>query len=214
MSGEARGGRPTSDHELHDRADKDVEGPFLHKLPSKLEGMKGIPKLSYTSPREGLAEKFQMSEELLVALESRTTVRACWGNNRGRRYRSLIESSQKAARVEVDENWQIVKLFDQAGALIGFYPATVGSQEKPSPSGTLQGDGNRTQSNLSLQSGLSLQGRPFPQAVHGQARTQQPGRQRLDQSFGRRLRDPRDARSWKSFQGGIPRMRAADELGC
>jgi hypothetical protein len=31
-----------------------------------------------------------------------------------------------------------VKLFDKSNALIGFYPATVGSEEKPSPSGTLK----------------------------------------------------------------------------
>jgi hypothetical protein len=31
-----------------------------------------------------------------------------------------------------------VKLFDKSNALIGFYPATAGSQEKPSPSGTLK----------------------------------------------------------------------------
>jgi peptidoglycan hydrolase-like protein with peptidoglycan-binding domain len=49
-------------------ADKDVAGPFLEKLPSKMEDMKDIPKLGYTSPREALAEKFHMSEQLLTAL--------------------------------------------------------------------------------------------------------------------------------------------------
>ena len=48
--------------------EKDVAGPFLQKLPSKMEDMKDIPKLGYTSPREGLAEKFHMSEELLATL--------------------------------------------------------------------------------------------------------------------------------------------------
>lgn len=31
-----------------------------------------------------------------------------------------------------------MQLFDKSNALIGFYPATVGSEEKPSPSGTLK----------------------------------------------------------------------------
>src|ERR1700742_2810691 len=48
--------------------DKDVAGPFLEKLPGKLEDMKDIPKLSYTNPREELAERFHMSEELLATL--------------------------------------------------------------------------------------------------------------------------------------------------
>jgi lipoprotein-anchoring transpeptidase ErfK/SrfK len=44
----------------------------------------------------------------------------------------------KADRVEVDKTQQTVRLLDESNALIGFYPATVGSQEKPSPSGTLK----------------------------------------------------------------------------
>ena len=47
-------------------------------------------------------------------------------------------NSAKAARVEVDKSRQTVKLFDRSNALIGFYPATVGSEEKPSPTGTLK----------------------------------------------------------------------------
>lgn len=42
--------------------EKDIAGPFLNKLPSRMEDMKGIPKLSYTSLKEALAEKFHMSE--------------------------------------------------------------------------------------------------------------------------------------------------------
>jgi lipoprotein-anchoring transpeptidase ErfK/SrfK len=118
-------------------SDKDVAGPFLHKLPAKMEDMKDIPKLSYTSAREGLAEKFHMSEDLLSAL------------NPGRHFDRAEEtiavidtgadqSPEKAAKVEVDKNRQTVKLFDKSNALIGFYPATVGSEEKPSPTGTLK----------------------------------------------------------------------------
>jgi hypothetical protein len=33
-----------------------------------MEAMKDLPKLAYTSAREGLAEKFHMSEDLLSAL--------------------------------------------------------------------------------------------------------------------------------------------------
>jgi lipoprotein-anchoring transpeptidase ErfK/SrfK len=117
--------------------ENDVAGPFLHKLPAKMEDMKGISKLSYTSPREGLAEKFHMSEDLLAAL------------NPGQRFDRAGETiavvdtgadqnPEKADRVEVDKDRQTVKLFDKSNALIGFYPATVGSEEKPSPSGTLK----------------------------------------------------------------------------
>ena len=48
--------------------EKDVKGPFLKKLPAKMEDMKGLKSLDYTSPREAIAEKFHMSEALLEAL--------------------------------------------------------------------------------------------------------------------------------------------------
>lgn len=52
------------------------------------------------------------------------------------------QNLQKADRVEVDKNQQTVKLLDNSNDLIGFYPATVGSQEKPSPLRYLEGDGD------------------------------------------------------------------------
>jgi lipoprotein-anchoring transpeptidase ErfK/SrfK len=102
-----------------------------------MEDMKDIPKLGYTSPREGLAEKFHMSEELLAALNP--------GQRFDRARDTIIvvdtgsdQNPGKADRVEIDKSRQTVKLFDKTNALIGFYPATVGSEEKPSPSGTLK----------------------------------------------------------------------------
>jgi len=119
--------------------EKDVTGPFLSKLPFKMEDMKDIPKLGYTSAREGLAEKFHMSEQLLAML------------NPGQRFERAddtivvvdtvggdSERAVKADRVEVDKKRQTVMLFDKSNSMIAFYPATVGSEEKPSPSGTLK----------------------------------------------------------------------------
>ncbi len=119
--------------------DKDVAGPFLEKLPSKMEDMKDIPKLGYTSPREAIAEKFHMSEQLLTALNP--------GKKFDRAGETIVVTdtavgengeSAEANRVEVDKARQTVTLFDKSNTLIGFYPATVGSEEKPSPSGTLK----------------------------------------------------------------------------
>jgi lipoprotein-anchoring transpeptidase ErfK/SrfK len=120
-------------------SEKDVAGPFLHKLPSKMEAMKDIPKLGFTSAREGLAEKFHMSEQLLSMLNP--------GQHFDRAGDSIVvvelshepaSPPPRADRVEVDKSRQTVKLFDKSNALIGFFPATVGSEEKPSPSGTLK----------------------------------------------------------------------------
>jgi lipoprotein-anchoring transpeptidase ErfK/SrfK len=121
--------------------EKDVAGPFLRRLPRKMEDMKGIPRLGYTSPKEALAEKFHMSEQLLVALNpgkhfdrAGTTI-AVVDVGQGA---AEASAPAKAARVEVDKVRQTVKLFDRSSALIAFYPATVGSKEKPSPSGAFK----------------------------------------------------------------------------
>ncbi|MEA2918250.1 MAG: hypothetical protein QOJ15_10331 [Bradyrhizobium sp.] len=118
-------------------SESDVKGPFLEKLPAKMEDMKDLKALSYTSPREALAEKFHMSEGLLAAL------------NPGKRFERAGEAifvtnvANKPAkltigRLEVDKSRQTVRAFDPSGALIAFFPATVGSEEKPTPSGNLK----------------------------------------------------------------------------
>ena len=117
--------------------ESDVKGPFLKKLPAKMENMKDLASLGYTSPREALAEKFHMSEALLSAL------------NPGKKFdragdtvfvANVLNKPNKLTigRVEVDKSRQTVKAFDTQGALVAFFPATVGSDEKPTPSGTLK----------------------------------------------------------------------------
>ncbi|WP_165445695.1 L,D-transpeptidase family protein [Bradyrhizobium uaiense] len=117
--------------------DADVKGPFLAKVPAKMESMKSLPALNYTSPREAIAEKFHMSEALLQAL------------NPGRKFDKAGETIAVAnvldvakppaiARLEVDKTRQTLSAFDAAGKLLAFYPATVGSTEKPTPTGTLK----------------------------------------------------------------------------
>lgn len=117
--------------------ESDVKGPFLKKLPARMENMKDLALLGYTSPREALAEKFHMSEALLSAL------------NPGKKFdragdtvfvANVLNKPNKLTigRVEVDKSRQTVKAFDTQGALVAFFPATVGSDEKPTPSGTLK----------------------------------------------------------------------------
>src|SRR3954464_5546333 len=109
----------TSDYTI---TEKDVAGPFLEKLPSKMEDMKEIPKLGYTSPREAIAEKFHMSEQLLAALnpgkkfnEAGETIAVVNVPNR--------QTKLTIGRIEVDKTRQTVKAFDPSGALVAFFPA-------------------------------------------------------------------------------------------
>lgn len=118
-------------------AAEDVKGPFLDRLPTRLEEMKKLPALGYTSAREALAEKFHMSEALLTALNP--------GKDFDRAGETItviaLEPADKPpafARLEIDKARETVKAFDAGDSLVAFFPASVGSEEKPTPSGTLK----------------------------------------------------------------------------
>jgi lipoprotein-anchoring transpeptidase ErfK/SrfK len=115
----------------------DVKGPFLEKLPAKMEDMKSLKAVGYTSVREAIAEKFHMGEALLSALNP--------GRNFDRAGEMIFvanltnrQTQLAIGRIEVDKSRHTVKAFDQQGALVAFFPATVGSNEKPTPNGTLK----------------------------------------------------------------------------
>jgi lipoprotein-anchoring transpeptidase ErfK/SrfK len=117
-------------------SENDVKGPFLKKLPAKMEEMKNLEVLAYTSPREAIAEKFHMSEGLLMALNpdkkfDRASETLLVAN-------VLRQAKLTVGRIEVDKSRQTVRTFDPSGALIAFFPATVGSEEKPTPSGSFK----------------------------------------------------------------------------
>ena len=118
-------------------SEKDARGPFLKKLPARMEDMRGLKSLDYTSPREAIAERFHMSEALLEALNPGQEF-----DKPGQQI-SVVniiakEARPAVARIEVDKVRQTVKVFDKSDDLIAFFPATVGSKEKPTPSGRLK----------------------------------------------------------------------------
>jgi lipoprotein-anchoring transpeptidase ErfK/SrfK len=117
-------------------SDDDVRGPFVEKLPSKMEDMKDLPSLGYTSPREKIAEKFHMSQDLLTALNPGKNFDA--GNRITVAKVSTSELPEKAVRLEVDKSTQLLKVFGRDDHLIAAYPATAGSREKPAPDGRLK----------------------------------------------------------------------------
>ncbi|MHB8271798.1 L,D-transpeptidase family protein [Bradyrhizobium sp.] len=114
----------------------DIKGPYIEKLPAKMEDMKSLKALSYTGPKEALSERFHMSQDLLTALNPGQKF-----DHAGAKINVVNlpkEAPAKAARVEVDKSRETVRAFAKDGTLIAFYPATVGSQEKPTPTGTLK----------------------------------------------------------------------------
>jgi lipoprotein-anchoring transpeptidase ErfK/SrfK len=121
----------------HKISEADVKGPFAEKLPSKMEDMKDLPALSYTGPKEKIAEQFHMSQELLAALNP--------GQSFDKPGDTIMVANvsreplpAKAARIEIDKTHQTLKIFDKSNTLVAVYPVTAGSTEKPAPTGILK----------------------------------------------------------------------------
>jgi lipoprotein-anchoring transpeptidase ErfK/SrfK len=117
--------------------DADVKGPFTKEIPDKLEDQAKLDRLGYASAEELLAEKFHMDADLLKALNPGKSLETAGT--------SIVvanvdvESSGEAGtvtRIEVDKSERVLRAFAEHGALIAVYPASIGSEEKPAPSGT------------------------------------------------------------------------------
>jgi lipoprotein-anchoring transpeptidase ErfK/SrfK len=117
--------------------ESDLKGPFTEHIPAKMEEMKGMKRVGYRNAKEAIAEKFHLSERLLGMLNPGLSF-----NQVGQQIVVpnvvLDESKGLVTKVEVDKDRQTVKAYGPSGELVAFYPATVGSKEKPSPVGTFK----------------------------------------------------------------------------
>jgi lipoprotein-anchoring transpeptidase ErfK/SrfK len=137
-------------------SDEDVAGPFDKRIPRNLDEMAKLQGLSYKDPLEELAEKFHMSEDLLRKLNPRAhfdragekiavadvqPMQLRQGHDR------TVEAippkkhnagGERVATVVVDKATSDVRAYNEGGNLVAFYPATIGSEEKPAPTGTFK----------------------------------------------------------------------------
>jgi lipoprotein-anchoring transpeptidase ErfK/SrfK len=114
---------------------EDVDGPFLDSVPEKLEDMAKLDSLSYTSPRELLAEKFHMDEDLLEALNPGADFSKAGTEITVARV-SQREAKETVTRIEIDKAKGALFAYGEGDELTAFYPATIGSGDMPSPTGT------------------------------------------------------------------------------
>ena len=131
---------------------EDVNGPFAPKIPQDFTKMARLPSLAYHSPRQLLAEKFHMSEGLLQSLNPKANFSQAGtvitvGNvapmpedpklaaRKGEGSGSGTEQRMTVSRVVVDKPHHAVLVYGADNRLLAFYPASIGSAEKPAPSG-------------------------------------------------------------------------------
>jgi lipoprotein-anchoring transpeptidase ErfK/SrfK len=118
----------------HELTAEDVKGPFAKSLPKKLEEMAELKAMPYRTALEKLAERFHASEALLKALNpgadfERAGVVIAVPAVRPAATKDVV------ARIEVDKPGRRLRALDDTGKLIAVYPATIGSDDKPAPSG-------------------------------------------------------------------------------
>jgi lipoprotein-anchoring transpeptidase ErfK/SrfK len=112
----------------------DVAGPFLGKTPTDMAEMAKLKHMDFDSAAQKLAERFHMDQALLIALNPGVDFKTA-GAVIVVAAPGVAPLSAPVTRVEVDKAHQQVRAFDAAGKLAAAYPATVGSQERPAPSG-------------------------------------------------------------------------------
>ena len=112
----------------------DEAGPFIGTPPKDYQALSKLPALGYSTPLQALSEKFHMDQKLLQALNP--------GADFGKVGQTLLVAAPRAGprdlqvtRIEVDKSDDEVRAFGSDGKLLAFYPATVGSTERPAPSG-------------------------------------------------------------------------------
>jgi len=135
--GKLDGGSPAPAIVAYTITEQDLKGPFLDKLPGKMEEMQSLQQLGYSGPKEALGERFHMSEDLLARLNPGQSFDHA-GDSINVVGLAADDQPAMAARIEVDKARETVKAFAADGTLIAFYPASVGSEDKPTPSGSLK----------------------------------------------------------------------------
>jgi lipoprotein-anchoring transpeptidase ErfK/SrfK len=124
------GGLPVMNYTI---TSADAAGPYVAAIPEDYSVKATLPAMSYTSVTEALGERFHMDENYLKELNPGadftipgTVIKVI---NPG------ILRKASVARIIADKARKQLFAYDDAGALVAAYPASIGSSDTPSPSG-------------------------------------------------------------------------------
>jgi lipoprotein-anchoring transpeptidase ErfK/SrfK len=113
----------------------DAAGPYVAEIPEDYAQKATLTSLAYNSTTEMLAERFHMDEAYLKSINPGadftvpgTIVKVI---NPGQ------TKTGSVARIVADKGRKQVFAYDANGGLIAAYPASIGSNDTPSPSGTV-----------------------------------------------------------------------------
>lgn len=146
----------------------DAAGPYVASIPDDYAHKAALPHMSFTSTTEMLGEKFHMDEAYLKEINPGvdftipgTIIKVVdIGKNK----------TGKVAKILADKGRKQVLAYDANGTLIAAYPASIGSADTPSPSGTV------TVERIALNPGYTYNPKiNFKQGTNDKVLTLQPG---------------------------------------
>lgn len=127
----ASGGDPFINYTL---TAADVAGSFVASIPEDYGEKAKLEKLSYTSAAEMLAERFHMDESYLKALNPSANFSRVGTIIRVANIGQPV--TKPVTRIVADKGDKQVFAYDADNKLVASYPATIGSTDTPSPTGT------------------------------------------------------------------------------
>lgn len=119
-------------------SEEDVKGPFT-SIPDDMEKQAKLERLSYSSPEELLAEKFHMDMDLLKQLNAGKSFDKAGTSITVANVTPQSDSKgppEKIEKIEIIKSEHALRVLGKDGAVLAVYPASVGSEEKPAPSGS------------------------------------------------------------------------------
>ena len=119
---------------------QDIAGPYLGVVPTELQAQGQAAHMGYANVVEALAERFHVTEALLRAMNP--------GADFNRVGQALLVPAVNTTplpadvdHIDIDKSEGSVKAFDADGKLIAYFPATIGSGDNPTPTGTVKVNG-------------------------------------------------------------------------
>lgn len=113
---------------------EDAAGPYVASIPEDYSKKAQLDRMSYTSVTEALAERFHMDEAYLKSLNPQADFNRPGTIIKVANFGRLVATP--VARIVADKGKKEVFAYDAADKLIAAYPATIGSSDTPSPTGT------------------------------------------------------------------------------
>ena len=114
----------------------DTKGPFVKGIPKDYSAMAELDSLSYTSIEELLGEKFHVDPEVLKTLNPGARL-----DHPGEKIivPNVVDvgPAGEVKRIEIDKSRGVLRGYGADGELLVVYPASIGSDDNPSPSGKM-----------------------------------------------------------------------------